>query len=383
MNKIISRLVGPLLLGSVLVVAEAHAVTKYFLDVDGTVLDDQSERSAWRRMWHLKLVETPRNSLQPDPRKLGLPDVFPVSFREYKALRSRLARGSGELNWLKPVDLEFDPLYPERPRQIIPGYYFVSSDMTFAEYRPGRDGRSYLVQRQEEAIARAKMLNEELERKLGRPPNDAEAFHWQGPAMALVQHAMSRPKTVDRVYLRTAGDHAPEEWRALFKIWEREKIIKHAFGRNARGERTSPNVKTISDWEAILMGRHFDERKGVDLRALAEAMANESLDQHRELSPDAREAERGVERYGHTLIVAEEMPNMLTDLRQQLMALSGEHQITNRLKVVLLNATPKGDRVDPLWPYEWTVFHRRLQRPATAAEIELWTGRKGCESNLN
>ena len=362
----------------------AFGLTKYFLDVDGTTFDDQSARSTWGRMWHLKLVETPRNVLQPDPRGLALPEIFPVTFREYKRLRPHLARGPAELNRLDPMPLDVDPIYPDRPRTIIPGYYYASPDVTFIEYRPGRDGTSsYLVDRQEEAIVRARKMNAELAETLGRPPTADEAFRWQGPAMDLIRHAMSRPKTVDRIYFRTAGDHQPWEWQALFNIWKREGVIKHAFGKNGFGERTVPHVKSISDWDAMLLGRRFDVRKGNELRMMAEALANSSADQHAELSPDEREAARGIERTGHTLIVAEDDPNMLTDLRQHLMALSGEIQITNRVKFVLLNARVAGDPVDPLFPYEWTVFHRRLQRPATAAEIALWTGRKTCEGLLN
>ena len=269
----------------------ARADTWYLLDFDGTAVDDQSPRSTWHRMWHLKCVESLRNSAQINPQALGLPDVVPVTYREVRRLMPMLARGPAELNWPHPVALDADPLHPERQLEIIPGCYAVSRDRTFGEYRPAVGGESHLLRVLDEAERRAVMMNDAFAREHGREPDATERFGWDGPAMPLIRQAMSKRGSVERLAFFTASNHLPWEWDGFFKKLRALKRIRHAHGMDRHGGRTVPHVFSVKDPESIFFGRAgMVEIKGNITRALSQNIAGLSVGKHFELSPDPREA---------------------------------------------------------------------------------------------
>ena len=78
--------------------------------------------------------------------------------------------------------------------------------------------------------------------------------------------------------------------------------------------------------------------------------------------------------------MADDDPVMLAELRKRLAELSGEYNIGQTIKFVLVNTSVSAGDFDELWPHRYTVFHRRVPRAATPAEIAKWTG---CEDLLN
>lgn len=364
--------------------AQTEARTLYLLDFDGTITDDQSDLSSWRTPWILRRIDRLRSLLQPNPLRLDLPETIELSYREYRRLAPLLGKGDGQINSLAPATLDFDPLYPDRPTQIIPGYYAIDENITFKYYRPSRRRSvSYLVTHLEEAVARAKLLNVQRSQMLGRKLSPSEQSTWKGRAFPLLQHALSKPETVADLVVATARWHADWEFHKFLKALQTAGEIQYTHGPSRGGIKAHPRFHSLSEPESLQFGRHgLGPKKAEVLKAEAAQLLNSPADMHEELSQDPVEAAKGLKRKTHTMIVAEDDPRFVQAMRKTLEELSGELYYSTHVKFVLLNAGTDEDVRQARWPWRYTVFHLGFGREATREEIAQWTGVAPCEQVL-
>lgn len=373
----------------------ASAKVVGLFDMDSTLFEDRGLYAAWITPWILKRVEQLHSTFQQLPNRgievelttpeqiayyneeyktmlptdtpvrvtLNLPDQITVSTNEYNRLEWELARGEKILGGLKPVLLDFDPVFPDRELLIIPGYYRIF-DQTFKYYRESTGSRqkNYLLLNLEAAKERAKILNTST--KDG-------SYRWQGPAFPLFQTMMSSPETVSNVIRFTSRGHRLKDYWAFDDQLVKEGLIK--FSKAAGGER--PLVHSLSQPEARVYGNSLVEKKVDVVRNTILALYYSAGKKHSELD------KYGKMRAVHTLIVAEDDPAYVDAIANLMLAMSG-NLFADRVKLVLFNTGLEEEVRNSANPQRWTVFFQgRHVRPALPEEIEFWH-KPSCEALL-
>ena len=362
-----------------LVAPSARARVYYVLDLDGTITNDQSRYAAWRTPWILFRVKQLRSLLQQDPDELGLPETLDISYGEYVRLRPSLAIRDGLLGDLNPVPLDADPIWTDRPKSFVPGYYYVDTTLSFKYYRPGRKDQNYLLRDQ-------KLSEERHERFLDPKGPWGQSDGLWGEAFPLLQKGLSDPQTVEDVIVLTARHSLKRHSQQWIEHLQKRGFVRYAEGRSRNGRKTQPRFISMNDPQALAFGRtSLAQRKAAAMKELAlELLESRDGEQHLELAIRGEEARRGRKQELHTLIVAEDAALNQAALRRSLENLSTEHDFQASVKFVLLNAGPDELIEASRWPWRWTVFDHGFGRPATKAEIKSWTeiGDNDCERAL-
>jgi hypothetical protein len=336
--------------------------TLYVLDFDGSINNDHSPNPAWKTPWILFRVESVRSLMQKTPGELQLPETIDVSYQEYLRLRPLLAKGPTEVGELNAQALVGDPLWTDRPNQIIPGYYFVDRNHSFKYYRPGRKRKNYLLRDYKDALSRRQL-----------DPSSGDIW---GLAFPLLETALSREFTVGDVVILTARDHEAREFREFLRALKEDGFIRHAAGRNPRGQKQEPRFLSMHAPEALVFGRDGSvaRRKAQAVLDLARQLVETSDGlEHEELSFEEDESLAGVTRKMHTMIVAEDSPSNVDAIRRALEELSSELGFQSKVKFVLLNTGDESAVKESRWPYRWTVFRHGFGRAARPEEILRWT----------
>jgi hypothetical protein len=331
--------------------AQAGRVVR-LLDFDGTIVDDQSDFSAWRSYWTLVRVDELHTMMQSIPAVEGAPPTVEISYRDYLRNRPLFAR-QNVFNSLERVRLEEDPIFRGRPREFVPGWYQVDPALTFKRYRPGTRGQNYILRDWEHAENRARIMNE---RSGGKPHYD-----WRGPAFALFFAGMSDPATVGDTKVFSARWHTPDETQELMDAWAKAGAIPFSRGVNSRGDATTIKWHSLSSPEARLFSsdsRQLAARKAQVVQDEATALLHAPYDGRP--SP-------------HTLIAAEDDPRNVDAIAAKMLELSTSGGFSYNVKFVFFNVSSDADFKFAKYPFRFAVFERGRARSATEAEILSWT----------
>ncbi len=334
--------------------ASVQAKTRYLVDFDGTTVNDHPPEPGWRTYWTLKRIDQLHSSMQPNPTKLitqsgesiESPPTLDISFAEYRRLAPLLGKGEGLVGDLNSVELDPDTQHPNRPKKIIPGYYRVSSDISYAHFRPGIDGTNWLLRDYEAAKAR------QTESK-GKQT-------WQGPAFPLLQAAAA-----DEFILFSARGHELGEFHALLAQMQKDGYLPQ------KGE-FKPRAHFLADPSAIVFGRDLGPKKVQAVLAEAQQLLNGPFTPHQELVTDIFQAKQGTQKPLHVLIVAEDDPRFTVAISNALENLSMDLHYAQNMKFVLFHTGDAAEVASGRWPYRWTVFDRGFGREALPEEIQQW-----------
>ncbi len=354
--------------------SESQAKVRYVLDIDGTLVNDHGADAGWRTLWILKRVEQRHTTLQPNPestvdadgQRVDAPDLLAVSYGEYKALLGSWAKDERMLGDLRPVVLKADPIDRPTALRIIPGMYRVSPDITFRNYRPGKEGRSPLKDDLAAAIKRQEVSRGKL--------------RWQGIAFPLLQYGLSNPHTVDSIVISSSRYHSEQDTEDFLSALRESGWIKHITGQSADGRPLKVRTHYLRDPEALIFGKSLATQKAKTAMDEATQLLTGMQELHQELVTDEAQAKAGVTAQLHTLIVAEDDPRYAGSVSVQLEMLSSDLHYSQKMKFVLLNAGSEDDIAGSRWPWRWTVFDNGFGREALSEEIQLWTGHSSLEN---
>ena len=331
---------------------KSHAVYKYILDFDGSIVRDGELSDPWRTPWVLVKVNNVSNSVQLNQDVVSAPKTIQVSFAEYVTYLSRWAKADRMLADLSPLELESD-LFLERPQVIIPGLYRVEPSQTFVHYRQGVE-RDHALEDYYAAVQRLDVQ--------GR-----NADEFQGEAFPLLKKALSRKETVSNVTIFTARDM---NMQPLFDKWAEEGLLKYSRGVNKRGRETQVEVNNLQGLESILHGRHLIEGKVETVRA----KARETSLGHANKTWDYSASKPDEVVKGHTLLVVEDDPKNFLAIAELMLELSSEYRL-KETKYVLVNAAKESviSNLSRFSQSRWWVFVGGFSRPATEDEIKNYT----------
>jgi hypothetical protein len=331
----------------------------YVLDFDGTIVDDAHIASPWKTPWVLRRIDRLNSSTQVNQNLIQSPETIEVSFAEYISLVGKWSVGNGSVGSYREARLNQD-LYLNRPKTIIPGYFFVDENSTFRFYKKGPHEENFLLLNYQQAMERIK------KQKL-------DPLSFAGSAFPMLMKAMSNPLTVGDVHIFTARNQGDEAFQMFFEQLEADGFIANAIGQNKRGLPTRPTIHQLQGIESILYGRNLVEGK----KSVAESIIRQLSNSSAELTQDYSAADPTKVVQTHTVIVAEDDPNNVKALVQLLNELSHGHT-TRNLKIVLMNTAPDHILQSSLFPFnmKWVVFNHGFPRPATSQEIKNYTGEK-------
>jgi len=333
----------------------SEAKIRYVLDFDGTLVNDHGPQSGWKTYWILKRVDHFHSSLQLLPPGMPpLPTQLEISFAEYQRLLPALAKEERILGDLRETPLDFDPVYPKRPQTFVPGYYRVSDDLSYANFRLNPHGKSYLLRDYADAKKREKLSGRKL--------------RWQGGAFPLLRAALHPDNGLDSLVLSTARYQPGEDFDAWLNALGRDGYLPKIRQKGAN----RPRYHFLSSPESVLFGKGLLEKKVRVIQEEAIQLLNGPFPSHLELVPDEYEAKAGVRKEFHTLIVAEDDPVIIEALTRKLETLSSDLNFSQRVKFVLFNVGDDREVKEARWPWRWTVFDRGFARSALLEEIQLW-----------
>ncbi len=378
---------------------EGNAKIVGLFDFDGTIVNDRGLGATWITPWILKKVETLHTTFQQssddsitialskpehiayynDRNKVNLSETFPVnvklrlphqihiSFSEFHRFQTLWAKAEASIGSVVPVLLDFDPIFPDRERLIVPGYYRIF-DLTFKYYRESTESRSgnYLVH--------------DLRRALERTTYYSATHTWRGIAYPLLQSLMSHPDSSKNVHIFTSRGQSAQEYRAFWRQLISAGEIPAHQSRNTQW----PKLHALGRPESRIYGRTLTEKKVEVVRGVLNSLYASPSKKH--LEPDGK----GGLYLTHTLLVAEDDPHYLEEIANYLKQMSGGY-FANKVKVVLLNTGSDEEVAAARFPYRWTVFlPGRKARPASDEEIMNWldprwvkrTLDEGCEESL-
>ena len=222
-----------------LTVELATARTRYLLDLDGTQV-------RFRTPWILRRIDKLRNTLQPNPQALGLPERIEITESEYRQYAVFFGKGDQRIGSLNSLFLNPDP-FLKRPVSIIPGFYTIDPEITFKEFRPLNDRRGYLRRHLDQA-------QERVQHKLVE--DDGTPYAWEGPAMPLVVKALSSKSTVRNLVTASARSLGEGEYEKYLKGLRRLKLIRHIKDRHGR----VPRFISLGAPDSLLLGRGDEKR---------------------------------------------------------------------------------------------------------------------------
>ena len=338
---------------------QIQAKVVYVLDFDGTIVDDADIASPWKTPWVLRRIDRINSSTQLSQNLIQSPETIEISFAEYISLMGKWSVGNGNVGSYREAKLSADP-FLNRPKTIIPGYFFVDENSTFRFYKKGPQEENFLLLNYQQAMERIK------KQKL-------DPLSFAGPAFPMLMKAMSNPLTVGDVHIFTARNQGDEAFQIFFQQLEADGFIANSIGQNRRGLPTRPTLHQLQGIESILYGRNLVEGK----KSVAESIIRQLSNSSAELTQDYSAADPSKVIQTHTVIVAEDDPNNVKALVQLLNELSHGHT-TRNLKIVLMNSAPDHILQASLFPYnmKWVVFNQGFPRAATAQEIKNYTGEK-------
>jgi len=357
----------------------AEAKVYGLFDFDGTIARDRGTGAAWITPWLLKRVQDVHSTIQQVPNqpiqlpnsssevrvyleamgqadvpgslRVVLPEQIGISYDEFRRLEPKLAQGNAILNGLHPVLLDHDPVFPNRPRLIIPGYYHVF-DHTFKYYREstGLKRKNYLLRDYESARARMKIRE--------------SGYSWKGEAFALFQAFMGNAETVSNAQVFTSRGHGSEDYLELWDRLAQDGEIQ--FSRTLQG--TSLITHSFGRPDSRVFGRSLTEKKVKVVAARLESIYHSAADSQRHEIQDAS----GLSRYGHTLIVAEDDPTYVENIANFLLDASGNY-FADKVELALLNTGTPEEVEAARFPYRWTRFEPgRRALEVTPNQIAQW-----------
>jgi hypothetical protein len=338
------------------------------LDFDGTIVRDQGPYSTWRTYWILQRVDQLHSMMQPVPYLVEAPETLQISYNEYVQFNRYLAK-DGMINSLTAVDLEKDPLRPDRPTSFIPGFYQVDDNLTFKYYRPsGKPNKNYLLSDYREAVKRTALLNQ----------NGETRYDWRGPAFALFQGGLARPDSVaDTVIFSARWSYQPQV-QQLIEEMHKDREVVYAQGVNLDKSKSFVRFHALSAPESLLFGRSgIGSKKVAVLNDEVRQLLWSTSPKHLELAVSGRAAKNGDTGETHTMIVAEDDPRYVDDLRRALENLSSDLYYSANIKFVLFNSGTSENIKSARWKWKYTVFERGIGREALPQEIDFWEGRNG------
>jgi hypothetical protein len=346
------------------------------IDVDGTITRDRGQNAAWRTDWILKRIDSMHTMMQPNPLRpkelqaqiISSPELIGVSYNEFRAMERLLGKGEGQLGDLRPFKLEPDPLMPNRPAYLVPGFYRISPDITFQNYRPGSDGVNPLLRDYKLAVERSRIMTDKK---------------WQGPGFPIFQAGMSDPKNLVDVVLFTARYHTDQEFAEWIDAMRDDGFINASSSVDENGRTQRPRFLSLNEPESLLFGKSVSDRKQNVPAAVASQLLHAPGVKHLELVTDEYGARKGYTQLMHTIIVAEDDSRHIERIRKVMENLSSDMWYRTRIKFVLFNAGSDEEVRNAAIPNRWTVFDRGFNRAALPREIKLWTTPAGCETKLN
>jgi hypothetical protein len=355
---------------------EGLAITRTVIDFDGTINHDQGADAAWRTDWLLYRITSRTVGGQPSIEEFppfaeaegtpALPSTLAVSYGEYRQYASKLGKEGEALGDLRAFPLHPDPLWRDRPKFFVPGYYRVSPDVTFQRFRPHPDRKkSYLLEDFEDAVKRVRASR--------------GTMRLTGRAFPLLEAALTRTELSAGVSVFTSRWHLDWEWNQLFdRMWEAGLLRKN--GRKGKPAKLAPvRVHSLSGPDSLYYSRGALAERKAEVVAIEAATLVDgplALQKHEELAVDPVDARSGLKEWRNTLLVAEDDPVYVNAVGSRMMKLSGELGYAQNVKFVLFNAGSAADVAAGRWPWRWVVFHYGFAREALPEEIEQWTGKK-------
>jgi hypothetical protein len=344
----------------------AFAKKRFVLDFDGTIVNDRGPDAGWKTYWTLKRIESLHSGMQPLPQSAALPPTIDISYAEYRRLMPLLGKGEAQVGDLQTASLDKDPLYPQRPTNLIPGYYRVSNDISYRRFRPGLEGENWLLSDLKDAVARQEQSRSRLK--------------WRGPAFPLLTAAQP-----DELVLFSARAHTDAEFAAFMDALLELKEIKSVTATNPLGQPVRARSHFLNDAESIVFGRGLAEKKAKVPAEEAAQLLTGPFKKHIELHPDEYRARNGETLEMHLLVVAEDDPRYVAAVTPVLEQLSADLHYSQNIKFVLFNAGDAEEIAASRWKHRWTVFDRGFGREALVDEVSAWTGiqsQKTCKELL-
>lgn len=347
-------------------------VTRTVIDFDGTINHDQGADAAWRTDWILVRINARTVGGQPSVLEHGadLPATFPITYGEYRRYASKLGKEGDVLGDYRLYPLFADPLWKARPAEFRPGYYRVSTDVTFARFRPHPEAdKSYLLEDFDDAVKRAKASK--------------GALRVTGRAFPVLAAALTNPLS-SGVVVSTSRWQLDWEWQELFfeRMWRAGLFGKLGIKRKPR-EFPPLRVHGLSGPDGLLYARGpaLAAKKAEVISLEAEALLNGPFrtQKHEELVVDPVGARNGEKAMMNVLIAPEDDPVYVAAIGQRMAKLSGDFGYAQNIKFVLFNAGSDADVAGGKWPWRWTVFHQGFGRPAYEEEIATWLDRPAAD----
>ncbi len=337
----------------------SQAKYTYILDFDGTIVDDARTESSWKTPWVLRRIDRVRSSTQLSDELRRAPQKIQISFAEYVFNLGKWSVGDGSIGNYSPIQLPEDP-FLIRPKQIVPGYYYVDLNVTFRFYKTGSEGENYAVQNYLEAKERIKK-------------SKLDPMDFAGRAFPLLAQATNDPLTVGNLHIFTARDQSQRQFNELFDLLQRHGHIEHAIGKNKRGLPTTPTVHNLQGIDSILYGRSLVEGKLSVVESIARQLSNSSAP--KTLDYSAKDPSKIIET--HTVIVAEDDPTNATAIIDLLVSLSHANS-TRKIKLVFMNTATDKVLSGLSYPYnsKWLVFEQGFPRQASPQEVSNYLGDK-------
>lgn len=355
-------------------VVPAQAKIVRLLDFDGTIVRDHGPFSTWRTYWILQRVDQLHSMMQPVAGLREAPETLQISFDEYLAYNRFLAK-NGIINGFQSVLLERDPLRPNRPLSFVPGFYQVEDNLTFKYYRPsGQPNRNYILSDYREALARTKILNSEGETR----------YDWRGGAFSLFRAGLGKKESVGDTVIFSARWSYPSQLQQLVEQMRKDGFIANSVGKNFDGTKAYVRFHALSAPESLVFGRGGIGRKKVAvLTDEVRQLLWSASPKHRELAVGESAAKAGKFIEAHAIVVAEDDPRYVEDLRKAMENLSSDLYYSTKIKFVLVNTGAQDAIQSARWKWKYTVFDRGIGREALPEEIAFWEGGDECVRLLN
>ena len=333
-------------------------------DFDGTLILDQ--KSPFRTYYYLTKVEHLHSIIQYKPAYDTLMPVFPVSVDEYEDIELLLAKGDGKIKSLKPFSLKKDPLSLmnsknsleisssdifDRPSSILPGFYYLNSEIAFKRYRHNPQ-INYLL----EDFKLAKKRQELSKINKSFKGLTFDTFSW----------IMNNPKEGE-ISINTARSQTHNDFLQAFQFLVKTKDLNSL-------NQTTFRIHQGNGFASREHGKSLIEKKVEGLRLEAGGIAMKRLNSQDTavLHIDQDKAIKGVTEVRHTVIVAENDAYLSTLFLQEIEHLSKMKDYRKKLKFIFIFAGDKEylEESRHLRGYRAVVFDQKgFTRPITDKEL--------------
>ncbi len=329
-----------------------------FTDFDETLI--RSIDSPWKSYFILNKIEELHSIIQHTDNYEKMPLKFPISTDELSKMEYFLGKGPRRINRTDLFKLNQDLVYTDRPSYIIPGYYELNDAVSFKRYRHN---------------PKVNYLLEDYLHTKTRQNKDRRSFY--GLSYDTFSWLMKNPSGGE-IIVNTLRGQKVEDFRQLFEAFVEHKDLEKMYSKSEFNSKF--RLYSANSLGSRMHGRYLHEKKKNALTNELQDIVHRNLEEGEGfLHTNMDKALRGKREKKHLIIIAEDDPDLVSELFKKTQELSQQPLYRNKIKFVFFNAG-RIDFVedDKLFNgHRIFVFHNGYYRPIIEQELnELHISRK-------